>query len=266
MSEKLELQKGLLSDSLKDVLDKAHVPMRHHLSILKVMEMNQAKHKKDRETHQKMMLEHARQLKEFETKNATHTQEYQDLKDSHAKQIADFEGELARHKTLIQGEPGYTPQKGVDYFDAEAPSVDEIVAAVLPYIPAPVKGDKGVDAVFDKDSFKKEMVEYIRKEKPFDISHIKGAQEFIFQTGQKNVKVKFEELMHGGGSSSSGGFSVITVSGAINDSNKIFTTSTAPTLVNVNGTFYRNGHGVTISGTNITLDNPVGTGGDIYAV
>jgi anthranilate phosphoribosyltransferase len=30
----------------------------------------------------------------------------------------------------------------------------------------------------------------------------------------------------------------------------------------VNGTSYRNGHGVTISGTTITLDNPVGTGGD----
>lgn len=59
---------------------------------------------------------------------------------------------------------------------------------------------------------------------------------------------------------------LVTMTGTIDDSNTSFTASATPTLVNVNGTFYRDGKGVTISGTSITLDNPVGTGGDIYGL
>lgn len=59
---------------------------------------------------------------------------------------------------------------------------------------------------------------------------------------------------------------LVTMTGTIDDSNTSFTASATPTLVNVNGTFYRHGKGVTISGTSVTLDNPVGTGGDIYGL
>lgn len=58
----------------------------------------------------------------------------------------------------------------------------------------------------------------------------------------------------------------ITVTGTVDDSNTTFTASSAPSMVNINGAFYVHGHGVTISGTNITTDNPVGTGGFIYAL
>lgn len=58
----------------------------------------------------------------------------------------------------------------------------------------------------------------------------------------------------------------ITVTGTINDSNVTFTAASTPNLVMVNGAAYRSGHGVTIVGTAITLDNPVGTGGDIYCI
>jgi hypothetical protein len=67
----------------------------------------------------------------------------------------------------------------------------------------------------------------------------------------------------GGGS---GAFSVIAVSGTINDTNTSFTAASTPVLVVVNGNAYRHGAGVTISGTSITLDNPVGAGGDVYAL
>lgn len=63
-----------------------------------------------------------------------------------------------------------------------------------------------------------------------------------------------------------GSLSVLTATGTINDSNKTFTFASAPTIIVVNGAVYRDGHGCTISGTTVTLDNPVGTGGDIYAL
>lgn len=63
-----------------------------------------------------------------------------------------------------------------------------------------------------------------------------------------------------------GAMAVITVTGTIDDSNTSFTAASEPTLVVVNGASYRDGHGCTISGTSITLDNPPGTGGDIYAL
>lgn len=67
-------------------------------------------------------------------------------------------------------------------------------------------------------------------------------------------------------SASGGGLSVLTATGAVDDSNVTFTFVSAPTLVVVNGTAYRDGHGVSVVGTTATLDNPVGVGGDIYAL
>lgn len=58
----------------------------------------------------------------------------------------------------------------------------------------------------------------------------------------------------------------IAVTGTINDSNLSFTATSAPSLVIVNGKAFRDGKGCSISGTAITLDFPVGVGGDIYAL
>lgn len=60
----------------------------------------------------------------------------------------------------------------------------------------------------------------------------------------------------------------IAMTGTIDDSNKSFIAASTPTLVIVNGTPYRHGKGVTISGTSVTLDNPVGSnpGNDIYGL
>lgn len=63
-----------------------------------------------------------------------------------------------------------------------------------------------------------------------------------------------------------GAFSILAATGAINNSNTAFTFASAPTVVVVNGAMYRDGSGCTISGTSVTLDNPVGSGGDIYGL
>lgn len=61
----------------------------------------------------------------------------------------------------------------------------------------------------------------------------------------------------------------ITVTGTINDSNKSFTAATQPTLLNINGAFYLKTGGAytwSYSGTTITLNQPVGTGGSIFGI
>jgi len=58
----------------------------------------------------------------------------------------------------------------------------------------------------------------------------------------------------------------ITVTGTVDDSNKAFVAASTPNVVIINGASYRHGHGVTISGLNITTDNAVGSGGDIYCL
>lgn len=80
---------------------------------------------------------------------------------------------------------------------------------------------------------------------------------------------KFEELMHGGGGTSGGGFTIIAVTGTINDSNVTFTAASQPTLLNINGAFYQKTGGAitwTYSGGTITLSGAVGTGGSIFGV
>lgn len=63
-----------------------------------------------------------------------------------------------------------------------------------------------------------------------------------------------------------GSFSILPITGGtINDSNKVFTFASTPTLVVVNGTAYRHGHGVTIATTTATLDDAPGAG-DVYAI
>lgn len=64
----------------------------------------------------------------------------------------------------------------------------------------------------------------------------------------------------------SGSLSLVTATGAVDDSNTSFTFSAEPSLVIINGASYRHGKGVTISGTSVTTDNPVGAGGDIYGL
>lgn len=64
----------------------------------------------------------------------------------------------------------------------------------------------------------------------------------------------------------SGSFAVLPATGTVNDANTTFTFDSEPVLVIVNGASYRNGAGVSITGTTAELDNPVGTGGDIYGL
>lgn len=65
------------------------------------------------------------------------------------------------------------------------------------------------------------------------------------------------------------GLSIITVTGTIDDSNVSFSAATEPTLLNINGAFYKKTGGAytwTYAGTTITLNTAVGAGGSIFGI
>lgn len=165
----------------------------------------------------------------------------------------------------VNGNDGYTPIKGKDYFDGEdgsAPSKKELLALIKPLIPVAIEGTAGKDAVIDQDSLVDTIIEKIRKDKALDVSDIRNFQSFVYG----GTKYKVSELMHGG-SSSSGATTLVaeTPTGTVDDSNVTFTVTHEPLYIVVNGAQYAVGTGTYSSyaaGT-ITLSSAVGTGGFI---
>lgn len=252
--------KDLIKKGLEKSLEEHQVPLHLHLKVVDALSKSMTAHKADLNLIHVMANRHANQLNEHD---AMTKQE----REAHQAQLAQYDEQIRRLTTVdhLKGEPGYTPQKGVDFNDGETPDIQDIVEAIKPYIPSPLKGEKGKDAQFDKEAFLKEVIDYIRKEKPLDISHIKNAQTFMMN----GIKYKMEEMMHGGGSSSVGSFSIVGISGTINDINTTFTAASLPKLLNINGAFYQQTGGAitwTYSVGTITLSSAVGTGGSIYGI
>lgn len=256
----MPVQREIMEKAVRQVLEEAKVPASHHLRVIQLLHERMKEHGRDIETWRKIADHHEKHLSAHDA-----------IEKRHEQQIESYNAELERSKQFVKGEPGnpgedgYTPQKGIDYFDGETPDTEEMIKSVLLRIPPPEKGEPGKDAQIDEKAFMNRLLGRIKNEQMLDLSHIKGAQGFI----KDGVKYKFEELMHGGGGNSSGGFSVIAVSGTINDSNTSFSAATQPTLLNINGAFYQKTGGTitwTYAGTAITTSSPVGTGGSIFGV
>lgn len=194
------------------------------------------------------------------------------------------------------GEDGITPIKGKDYW------TNEDIQAVIDYIrsqvrdgapgkiggkgeqgPQGIKGDQGYSPLKYIDYMTTEDVREIAKSaarliakttKPFDVN---AAIQPHLETFKKNLPdndsilvsilkdPRLRILLHGGGGGSVGN-SILTAGGTIDNSNTTFSFASKPTVVIVNGATYRENKGWSWLSPNITLDNPVGTGGDIYAM
>lgn len=99
---------------------------------------------------------------------------------------------------------------------------------------------------------------------------LEGASELDFEGAGVTIGASGNRItatINGGGSGGGGSIIEIT-SGIIDDSNTAFVFASEPNIVVVNGESYQVGHGWSWnSGTStVTLDNPVGTGGDIYGI
>lgn len=250
--------KELIQKGIQKSLEEQQVPLHLHLKVVDALSKSMSRHQADLNMHKVEQLAHVKQMKTIEDQ---HTQERQAL----SNQIQSYRDEVSRLHTLphIKGQNGYTPVKGVDYTDGKqgkpgvSPSLEDIVEAVKPHIPKPIPGKSGQSPKIDKQEFFKELVTYLKTEKPLDLSHIKGAQEFVMQTGQKNIKVKFEELMHGGGSG--GGNTgtavyneVVSGSGTSWALTNIPTTGTLRLYANGQRLIPGSGNDYTLSGGNIT--------------
>ena len=75
-----------------------------------------------------------------------------------------------------------------------------------------------------------------------------------------------------GGGGGGGSFTVLTATGSIDDTNKTFSFSSAPSILSINGSLYNAGEtsgGVvmwTLIGLVATLANPIGSGGSIFGI
>lgn len=245
--------KDLLKKGIQKSLEEQQVPLHLHLKVVDALSKSMIAHKADLNLIHVMANRHATQLNEHD---AMTKQE----REAHQAQLAQYDEQIRRLTMIdhLKGEPGYTPQKGIDFDDGETPAIQDIVEAIKPYIPSPLKGEKGKDAQFDKEAFLKEVVDYIRKEKPLDISHIKNAQTFMMN----GIKYKMEEMMHGGGpSTSGGGFTVLPATGAINSSNVTYTFTKVPSYIVADGVWFPpiSANGTvfwTNVGTTVTMINP----------
>jgi len=259
------LKREILQRALTSLLDEAKVPMRQHLKVLQTLQKQLQENANGREEHKDTLKRHTETLKVYDQNNTEHIRQIKDW-DKLVKQV------LSRDWTGEKGDDGYTPIKGVDYVDGvdgKDADEDRILETILSKIPTPENGKNGRNG-FDGEDGKVELkkvtkliVKMLKDEQLLDLSHIKGAQKFI----KDGVSYKIEELMHGGGGSSSSGLNYLAlVTGMIDNSNTVFTFAKTPTIVVVNGASYINGFGVTITGTTATLDNAVGTGGSLYAL
>ncbi len=167
-----------------------------------------------------------------------------------------------------------------------------------------IDGKNGKNGSPDTSEQIRDKLETLKEDDRLDVSAIKGIDKIenkikaiqirpvgkagrsllqLYVDGTKRGAIQYLNLIPGTGvaltysskygrnditisATGAGAFSILVATGAVDDSNTIFTFVSAPSIVVVNGASYVNGAGVTIAGTTATLDNPVGTGGNIYAI
>lgn len=211
---------------VQDVLERAQIPGRHYLRVATSLRDAMKRHDDDRASWRETMgkvSEYFKQhhadrdshLQEMEAMRRQHADEIRALKESHEKVLADSAAEVERIKKIKQGKPG-EPGRDVDH--------ELIIRTLLgrDLLPKGQKGDPGDDAEFDKEELFKEFTTRIIKGKLIKAEHVQGMSGWV----RDGVKYRFEELMHGGGTSktyTANTSGTGTITGAVNGSNTTFT-------------------------------------------
>ncbi len=243
------LIKDILKDTLSKVLEDSKVPYSVHLAVIKKLEATLKAHRDDLASQQSDYL---KQFNNFE------------------KLIKECARELERRK-IEKGDDGYTPIKGVDYFDGKDAyvDIDAIVSVILSKIqpqeqtPIPTI-EEIIEAMppqknIDEESLAKSIVTLIKKKKLLSSGDINGMQGF----SRDGINYRFEELMHGGGGSGGGSITYsYDLSSQCNGVNKVFTVPSNTNFVLLTGTdapiVYKLGTDYTGSGTvTLTLTSQV---------
>lgn len=223
---------------------------------------------------------------------------YQDLlikvRDEHTSSLEYLKKQVSdKLSSIMDGKDG---KDGLDGKDAEEIDKAEIAGMVCNMIEIP-EIEELTNELPKLGTQIRDGLELLVGEERLDVSAIKGLEDIkgkeirvvggargvqLYVDGAKKGLVNTLNLIPGAGvtlsynrsngrnditiSAAGGALSVLTATGAVDDSNTVFTFVSTPTLVIVNGATYREGHGVAIVGTTATLDNPVGVGNDLYGL
>lgn len=144
-----------------------------------------------------------------------------------------------------KGDPGPRGADGLPGKDAQLGDIEKIITHHIKAIPK----DK-----LDINALAKDIARALES--------LKGADRLDYKA-LKNTPVSQENF---GGIHRGGGTNILTTASTVDDSNTTFVFTSIPKIVVVNGASYINGAGVTITGTTVTLDNPPGVGGSVYAL
>ncbi len=158
-----------------------------------------------------------------------------------------------------RGPSGLTPIKGQHYFtpkeiqDIQQEIISALRTEIQPHVETII--EKGVVPEVDAEFVKKivQVMHTLPENDKLEVSKgIRNAQSFIFN--KKSYKI--EELMHGGGSSSSTSSTPLTPTGTVDGVNVTFGVVSQPTSVISDGITYFEGVGYSYAALVITLDVP----------
>lgn len=221
------LRQKIIQKGVESLLREAKVPQRIHLQVVEQLAKSLKAHRAEMAAHEETVARHKNQLDSSDKIMRQH-QNQLDQWDSAIKEF------LGKDWTGPQGE---TPVEGVHYRrpkDGVSPDVHEVARIAASLIKLPEIPETVEVPELDKEALYKEFVARIQKERVIDVSHIRNAESFLFN----GKKIKFEELMHGAGSSTGGSFAVQVPNGVVNGINQVFVFTTAPSVIVLdNGNF-----------------------------
>lgn len=157
--------------------------------------------------------------------------------------------------------PGPRGRDGKDGKDGSTPDIDLIVELAAQKVKVP-KPEKIVLPTLD-EIVGQAVIELEKKKKKISIKDIHDLNELITFLKLGGFRGGGGTINNGGGNS---GLTILASIGAITDFNTTFPFSEQPQLVVVNGFVYREKNGWSWDGLNASLDNAVGSLGDIYAI
>lgn len=222
--------------------------------------------------------------------------------------IATFES-VKQGKQGVPGTPGKHGKDGRDGQVPSLEILQEMLRSILKTIPSakdekPFDEDRMIDVLLSSQKFRK-LMKNIGSKKEENVQDPESLMRMVMSEFEKRlpdvgaIEAKIAEVRNhvatknnwrGGGdtvvagtgvtitntvngnkkiTATATGLSIITVSGTINDSNMTFTAAVLPTLLNINGAFYKQTGGAitwTYAVGTITLSSPIGTGGSIFGV
>lgn len=190
-----ELRRHIVQEGVRSLIEKANVPMRQHLAILKKLKDETSKNDEERSRIEEIISEFGKEYSVFK-------------RELRAFMARDWTGPQGKS---IKGDAGNSPDINEVARKATAlimvppvPTVDEIAARLLPLIKVP---EAPLTPSFDQSKFVEEVIETIIKDKRLDVSNLRNSESFMFN----KKRYKFEELMRGGGAgTTTGGLTVTT--------------------------------------------------------